>query len=1109
MLWFLCAGLTSFAQEMVNIKGQVFSSEDKTTIPGASVYVDKSTVGEYTSTPGVVQNSAIGTITDTEGRFSLNVPKGTEYLSISFLGFNSRRVLIVNKASVKVFLETAKSELNAVIVTGYTDIQKRKNTVAAAKVKMADINQAGVAGVDQMLQGQLAGVVVSPTNGGPNAATKIRIRGTASIQGTQDPLWVLDGMPLEGTSLPLDLLDKNNIDELRNLPISGLNTEDIADITVLKDAAATAIYGARAANGVIVITTKKGKAGNTHINFSANAFVSQRPDFSKLNLLNSDQKVDLELGLAAREDLTFRDNKGAVSRILNNAGELDALRQGGFNALSQSTQGAINRLRNTNTNWGRQLYDAALNQQYNLSLSGGNEKANYYFSAGYYNEKGATIGTGLERYNATLKTDFHIAKNLTFGVGIFGVASKNKGYLTDADAFINPARYSRNANPYLAIYNADGSYNYDQDIEGFSDRYVPFNMIEERNNTKNTLGTQSIKALFDVNYKIIPELTLKSQFGIQFDNTGAEKFADANTYYVRKLRESTRYYDSATKKYLYNLPVGGTIMNQDGTLFQYNWKTMLNYNKTFGKHEIDAMVGSELRRVTQEQITTRGFGFDPQTLTTKPFMFRNADEANNANFRGYAKAYGENAFASFFTTVSYTYDHRYTLFGSLRYDGSDLFGVDPKYRWLPIWSVSGAWNAKSEDFLKDVSWLSNLRARASYGIQGNIDKNTSPFVVGAYNTSTIISEGEQVIGVTNPPNGKLRWEKTKNFNAGVDFGVFNNRIQLTVDYYNRNSSDLVALQAVPLENGFEFLTVNWGEINNRGYEITLSTNNIHKNNFDWSTDFNFAHNASKVNQISVRETSRTPSTLGYPVNAVFGLRTAGLDKDGIPQFLGKDGSVIKYEDFYKLSDQMPDIMPGELVQSDLSYAEYRNLFTYLGNRDPKFVGGLNNRFRYKNFDLAIAASFTLNQLGVRAVPYNPAEVDRGQNYTTDILNAWTPTNTNTMLPAIFSNNSYQGQRWMAAKFLASGGDEANSFNNLDVWTRKLNYVRINSIRLGYTLPAAIANKIKASSVRLNVEGRNLFVFSTNYKGFFDPESYGNIYAQPLAKTYTIGLNVAF
>ncbi|TKC61189.1 SusC/RagA family TonB-linked outer membrane protein [Pedobacter hiemivivus] len=1108
----LSLSLKGYSQEQTTVTGTVLSEEDGKPIPGASVFVDKSGIGEQSS-PGVIQNTVIGAMTDINGHFTLKVPAGTTYLKVSYMGYATAMVNITNKTKVTVSLVNDDKALNEVIVTGYADIQKRKNTTSVAKVDYEKVRQSGVSSVDQMLQGQVAGVSVTSLTGGPSAAPKIRIRGTVSLNGTQDPLWVLDGLPLEGTNMP-KLLDKDNIDELRSLPLAGINPDDIADITILKDAAATAIYGARAANGVILITTKKGKKGPMAINFSANSFIAERPDFSKLNLMNATEKVDFELGMASRSDLDYRDNLGSVSRILKKTGELAAYRANGFSGLKASTQEQINALRTANTDWGKELYQSAVNQQYTLGLSGGTDQANYYFSGGYYNEKGSTIGTGLTRYNTTLKTDFTISPKLKVGVALFGSVTNQKNYLTETGAFTNPSRYVRNVNPYLTPRDANGAYVYDPDIQGASsfsgDIFVPFNILEERENTRYNLSSKSFKGIFDVNYKIIKDLNFRSEMGLQFEENGSEKYGSADTYFVRKMREGTRYYNSATKKYEYFLPQGGVIQNGNTSFFQYNWKNIFEYNKVINeKHEIEALAGAEIRRTKNELINTKGFGYNDRTLTNQNIVFPKPSDAANANYRGYQKTFVENAYASFYGTLSYTYDRKYTLYGSIRYDGSDLFGVDPKYRFLPIYSISGAWNAKEENFLKDVNWLSNLRLRSSYGLQGNIDKNTSPYVVGTYESGSILPGGnEESIVVTSPPNQKLRWEKTATFNAAVDLGLFNNAVQVTVEYYNRNSKDLIGVQELSLENGFDFTNSNWAQVNNRGLEFSISTRNITTKNFSWSTDFNIAHNKSKVVREKASLQSFSPSKEGYSVNSLFVIKTAGLDANGIPQFL-QNGNVVSMEQFYKLFDPFAGgDLAGFLSQSSLTNKEYQGLFTYAGDRDPKYTGGLVNRFSYRNFDLSIAASFNLDQM-VSANPlFNPAKMDRGQNYSKLILNAWSPTNTGSTIPGFIGSYTDGGSRWMANNWL-NDGDPANSFNNLDIWAKKMSYLRVNSIRFGYSLPAKLAGKVKANNLRISVEGRNMLVFGSNYDGYFDPETYGNIYAQPITKSISIGLNATF
>ncbi|EJF99894.1 SusC/RagA family TonB-linked outer membrane protein [Flavobacterium sp. F52] len=1103
----LFLAITGYSQESRTITGIIQDEADLSPIPGASVFVENNSISNKTAMAGIIHSEAIGTTSDFDGKFTLKIGKNVTSLRVTFMGYKSYTLELSAQKNYTVNLTSETAKLQEVVVTGYQKIEKRKLTAAVSKIDMSAIQQTGVSSIDQLLVGQIAGVAVSTPSGAPGAPAKIRIRGTASLNGTQDPLWVLDGLPLEGNDVPKNY-DKDNIDQLNNFSIAGLNPDDIKDITILKDAAATAIYGARAANGVIVVTTKKGKAGKMVISFNTNTFITQRPDFDKLNLMNASQKVDFELGLASRADLTYRDDAGEISRILNGSNELAAYRAGGFSALSPATQQSINDLRKNNTNWGNLIYQTAINTQHGLSLSGGGEKSDYYFSLGYYDEKGTTIGTGFKRYNLTLKNNFEITDKFKVGVGIFGSENKTTSYLTDTDAYTSPSSYSRNVNPYLTPYNADGSYKYDQDISGYSDRYVPFNILEERANTSHDLKTRAIKALLDAEYKITRDLKVTSQLGLQLDNSSSEKFADKNTYYTRKEKERSRYFTNGAFNYF--LPEGGIIQNANTDFFQYNLKTMVNYSKTFGeKHEVEAMVGNELRRNYTTTIATKGFGFDKNTLTTKPIMFPNSSFANDAIYRTYQKSETENAFASFFATASYTYNKKYSVFGSVRYDGSDLFGVDPKYKYLPLWSTSASWAVSEEDFLKDNLTLSNLRLRASYGLQGNIDKNTSPFVMGRYSNTTILpGQTEQTISVESPPNDKLRWEKTTNTNLGMDLGLFNNRISIVTDFYGRKSTDLIGLRAVPFENGFEYSNMNWAQVSNKGYEITLSTRNIDRPNFKWNTSINFSHNKSNVDRIEVRDTDLLPSREGRPVNAVFGLKTNGIDENGYPLFVNKNGETVNTQTFFKLYDPYADFFPGELTESSLTPAEYRDLFVYLGDRDPKFTGGITNTIQVHNFDFTVAAAFNLKQTVVKTPPYSGTEVDRGQNYSTDILNAWSPTNTSSNLPGIVGKDSGTGDSWMAYQWFSSGTPlDWNKY--LDTWVSEMSYMRLSSMRLGYTFPKAFTDHINIQSIRLSVEARNLFVISSDFKGYFDPETYGNIYAQPVPKSFTIGCNVTF
>ncbi|MBD9179409.1 MAG: SusC/RagA family TonB-linked outer membrane protein [Odoribacter splanchnicus] len=1089
-LFVLGLPLLAAAQETRKITGQVLDLSSGQPLPGATVFIDP-------KAPEAASYSPAGTVTDVNGKFEFTLPVTVKSVVVSFIGYEVFPLNIAGKNDFTVRLQEEAKQLEEAVVTGYQKIEKRKVTSAVTTVRAEDIKSIGVASIDQMLEGKVAGLMATPTNGAPGAPAKMRVRSTVSLTGSTDPLWVLDGMILEGNDIPKDFGSKDNIDNLYNTSIAGVNPADIEDITILKDAAATAIYGARAANGVIVVTTKKGTKGKMRVNASASTFITTKPDLDKLNLMNASEKVDFELGLAAREDITYREEWGGVSRLLKKYDQWDAFRQGGFNAISPEAQAEINSLRNSGTNWGDEVYQNAVNQQYNLSLSGGTDQATYYLSTGYFKEKGTTIGTGFDRLNVTLKTDWNLLDNLKLTASMFLANSTRTSYMTDADAFVNPSRYTRKVNPYLNALDENGDYVYDPDILENSDKRLDFNMLEERANTDYTLKNLSLKPMVTLNYKPVSWLNLSTQFSMQIDKDRTEKMADKNSYYVRKYREKAKHNG---KDYL---PDGGVVQNWDKDMSQYHWKLQGEFNRTFASvHEVNVMTGVEMRGNKAKEIHTKGFGFDPKSLTTKPLEFpENSTKWNEESFRQYRQSFDENRYLSYYMTASYMYDNRYTVFGSLRYDGSNLFGVDRKYKYLPLGSISAAWNINRESFMEEADWLSNLKLRASYGLQGNVDKNTSPMIVGEWNNTSILpGANEPNIGVTYPPNPYLRWEKTSNWNLGIDFGVLRNRITMSLDGYYRVSDDLIGTRYIPGENGFDYSTMNWAKVTNKGVEFALSTTNIRTKDFRWTTDFNIAHNTSLVNRINIRDNSYTPSLKGHPIGAQFAFKTAGVDDRGLPMFWKGDNKVTM-EEFFQLG-------PGSGFEemSFLNVSDYRDLYTYIGDSEPKFTGGFINRFYYKNFDLTIATSFNIGQTMKETPFYEPTQVSPGENYSNRMSEVWSSDNPEGRYPGLLGRNTLETNY---AYLWFSSLDPNNSFKDYDIWYKKINYLRVNSIRLGYTLPSKLAQKICMTHARVSVEARNPFVLGSSYKGYFDPESYGNIYSQPLPKTFSCGLELAF
>lgn len=1087
-LFFICLLLFFVANAYAGdrlIRGKVISGVSKEELIGVSISVPT----EELNNVGVNKTS-LGVVTNAKGEFMLKIPDAVKKLRLSYIGYKTTFLTLTSSDYYDVTLESAEIELKTVVVTGYQTIEKRKMTAAISKIDISDEKIGAVRSIDNALAGQIAGLTVTTPSGALNAPPKLRIRGTASLNGTQDPLWVLDGLPLEGTDIP-KMEDLKDIDNIQSTSVAGLNPADIESITVLKDAAATAIYGARAANGVIVITTKNGKKGKAVINFSTRLSYTPTVNISRLNLMNSEEKVGLEMDLL-RSGYTYRENKGAVSRLLNSQNQLATFKTGGWEALPASTQADILKLKQTATDWNKILFQNSFNQEYNLSLSGGNDNATYYTSVGYYKEKGNVEGVNADRFNMLLKTNYILSKKLKLGASVFTNQRNNSSYLTDYDGFTNPVYYSRRANNYQQVYDANGNYVYDTDIQGKGDSNLLFNIFEEKTNTSNKNRVNSLSTIFDAEFRWNEHFKITGQLGLQSDKTSTEKIAQNESYAMRKDKErAMRTYPDGTKKTF--LPEGGKHIQYENSLSQANGKAMGEYRNQFNNgSEFEAMVGSEIRKTWLQTIFSAGYGFDKQTLTTKPVIFPKEEDARY--FPLHIKTYTENAFVSAFSTISYTYNHRYTIGGSIRFDGSDIFGVDRRYKYLPLYSVSGLWRISKEEFMKSFTSVDNLVVRLSYGLQGNIDKNTSPFVMGYYQTTEILpGVSENKIVISSPPNSKLRWEKTQSYNTGLDLSMFDQRLNLTLDFYYRKGTDLIGMQMLPLETGFASTSVNWASMENKGVEISLTSRNISGKNFTWYTNFNAGYNKNKVLRENIPNNQTTPGREGYSIGAIFAYKSAGLDNEGYPLFAGKDGQKYTAKEYFKLE------RAGANTRTSLSANEQRELYTYIGSSEPLISGGITNTFSYKRFELGINCIFNLGFYVRTAPSYSLTEFDRGMNANRDILNRWTPENRNTTFPALITNaKRVEEYNWFS---------DFNLNAMMDNWVKRGDYMRVQSIRTSYRLPEKFMKMIYAKSGTIALEARNLFVLAKDYTNFLDPETMGNPFAQPISKSIIFSLNV--
>lgn len=1078
-VFLLLVWVTAAVAQTRTITGKILDKGDNQPLIGATITI-----------AGPQGSVVTGTTTDLNGQFRMEVPANEHKLTCRFVGYTTVTLhLQANKSNYTVYMEDESKELGEVVVTGYQKIDRRKLTAAVTTVNISDEKIGSVRSIDQALAGQIAGLASVTTSGSPSAPVKLRIRGTASINGTQDPLWILDGIPLDGTDIPT-MEDLQDIDNIYQTSIAGINPQDIESITVLKDAAATAIYGARAANGVIVITTRNGKTGRPQINFSTKLTYNPKTDIERLNLLNADEKVNLELELL-QSGYTFRENKGNVAGIISGYGLTDAYKAGGWNALSPDAQADINALRQINTDWNDILFRNVFNQEYNVSLSGGNEKATYYTAVGYYVEQGNVESVKNDRLNITLKTNYRINSKLKLGASVFANRRNQKSYLTYTDGFTNPVYYSRLANPYQTAYDEEGNYIYDVNIQHRqSDETADFNIFEERYNTENTNSTGTLMSIFDAEFKWDDHFKVTSQLGLQWDEGRIERYAGENSYAMRKEKSQSIYsYSDGARSYL---PDGGSNKITESHNYQWTWKAMAEYQNRFKEiHDLELMLGTEVRHSDAKSLYSAVYGYDRTSLTSTPVLFPTENIALGKPL--HTETHTENAFVSWFATGSYTLLHRYTVGGSIRFDGSDIFGVAKKYRYLPLYSVSGLWRISDEPFMKNATAVDNLSIRASYGLQGNIDKNTSPYLLGTYKRYTILPNNpETVINAGSAPNPDLRWEKTQSVNAGVDMAFFKNAITLSVDYYYRKGTDLIGMRMLPLETGYASTTVNWASMENRGVEVALTTRNIHTKDFTWFTNLNFGFNDNKILQETVAENATYPGREGYPVGALFAYKTAGLDDEGYPLYVTKDGRTVTATEFFQLNNA---------GGSRLSAEEQRAQYTYMGSTDPKVSGGFTNTFTYKRLTLGINCIFNFG-MHVRVTPsYSPTNYDRGLNTSRDILDRWTPDHTDTMYPKLMTSGERPGEYTRYTEF--------STFSYLDIWVKKQNYFRFQSIRLGYELPEKWMKHIGVKSATVSLEGRNLWVIASHYHNYLDPETMGNPYAQPISKSFIFGLNVNF
>ncbi|MFB6455289.1 SusC/RagA family TonB-linked outer membrane protein [Chitinophaga sp. Hz27] len=1061
---------------IIHITGMV-TDDTKSPLPGVYVQTES---GKYWA------------VTDNNGRYTINIPKETPLLVFNYTGMERERVLL--QGSTRNLNVVMKNKvLNEVVVTGYQTLSKERATGSFATIKSTDFEKRRVTSLAQVLEGNLPGVV--------SYRGDITIRGKSTFNATDNPLYVIDGFPVENTYY--------NTNGTLTEGIPNINPEDIESITVLKDAAAASIYGARAANGVVVVTTKKAKSGKAQLSFSADYAVSPKYNLDYYKRANANEVIDLVVDYYDNNPYIKSNPAAEVTRLRDGAGiatpALDLLLQvaeGKITRAQADAQLAV--MRSKGGQYNQQIIDEftrlKTNQQFNMSVGKASESNIFNLSATYRNSQGYTKTDRSSYLGVNMRNSTDLTKWLKADVGIYLNYTDNKAPDGQSDNG-SPTSYLNNLQPYESIYDANGNVTTLRNKQTAADKllYAKYNLYSiDRNiadelnyNTQTTKGLDA-RANLRLNAKITSWFNYDVMFQYERNNNKTEQLLSQKSAYMHDMFNSFSALDTKGNV-IWKLPVGDAFRSMTANTRSYTFRQQMNFNHTFSKvHDFTAVLGSETREVKANRDFAAVYGYDPLTMTYMPI--NSADLAvgvvglntkRSSLSAGSLNSFRENTnrYFSFYGNFGYTYDDKYLLSGSMRYDLSNLFGTNPRYQYRPLWSIGGGWIMTKENFMSGLTWLNMLKLRASYGINGNVAKNAGPFMVATYGVSSLT--GNMSGSIYTPPNPNLRWEKTTSSNIGFDFAVLKNRLSGTMDFYVRNSNDLLASKTIDPALGFTTAYVNNGAMQNKGVELSLRGNVMRNRNLNWDITVNNSFNKNTVTRVDYTPkmaSDLVPNVSGYyvtgdPYQSVYGYYYAGLTNTGEPQIIGADG---------KATDK--NITAVNVVH---------NLGTYV----PKYSGALINNVSYKQFDLSVMFVYNAGHVMRVEVPYMNGSFPSGTPMA-GISNAWKQPGDEltTNIPKInweyTPSNNYRNGYWLYS----------------DANVKSASFIKARSITLGYNLPKAWLQRVKVANARIRAQVDNLFYISFNGE-HLDPEagSFGGGSASrglPNMPTYNFGLNIS-
>lgn len=1094
----LCTLQLTAAAQNFKFSGRVLDTDGSPVIGAGLVCIEKNTAG---------------TTTDLDGNFSITLPAGAKTVKFSSVGMKELVYQLIpgRTENVRIIMEWENTELDQVVVTGYAQTSVKRITGSVAVLNSEKFEAKAISSVDALMQGEVAGVSIKSLSGQPGTQAKITIRGSNNITGSSTPLWVVDGVPLQSESpaLSSEQLATGGFDNIFVNGIGNINPNDIESITILKDAAAAAIYGSRAANGVIVVTTKKGEAGKMRISYNNTFSWSFKPERS-LNLMNSSEKLSWEDELwnefsAAKYAASLTDNTviypvvGIVGQIRAGLGDFASMK--GDKAAQDKY---IESLRNVDTNWYNLLFRNSFSQGHHLSLSGGSGKSTYYVALGLNDEDGMLIHNDYRRYNVNAKMTLTPTDWARIDVGMEAARQESKMPYSTVDPFY----YAFFSNPYERAYNADGSYAADNTwfTLGYyngrgAEQVMPkngFNIIRELDSnyskTANTNGT--FRAQTD--FRIIEPLHFVGLVSYSYSNNSTDKVIDKYSYSAFRDRLGS---DDRSQTNLY-----GNISQNRTNRNSYVARGHFSFNKTFAEtHTVNLLAGAELRGSGSNTIFTKRYNYDPKTGTTSlPQISGPQDEWLSEVEKLNGEYFSKTRYASFYASADYYLGKSIVLNASFRTDGSSNFGSNKQFN--PTWSAGAAWHIGEEAWMKKaLPALSHATLRAAYGFTGDVNTSTSHLLVIQYLQQQYRYFGDETFNlgtIPSAPNPDLGWEKTQDAKAGLDFGLWKDRLTLNTEYYYRLSTDVVTSSPVQSTTGFTHVYFNAADIMNSGIELTLNGKIIRTKDWGLSAAVNFAYNYNKVlkyNPVSKSGiTSKDRYVEGYPTGAIFSGKYAGIASDtGLYQFeLRPDATISTATDLNK-----PD-----------------NYRYFLGTTIAPYTGGFNLSASWRQLRLSISGVYSFGCKTYENFRY-PASYSNAShsgvstetvqsqfsdlygnhlNVEKDRTNRWTATHTTGVkYPRIY--DYFDGKYNFA------------SYNPMDssiidaVYLKNNSYLRIKSVILTYSLPGAAVKKMRMRGLSFNVSLNNFFTF-TKYDGM-DPEIPGATY--PTTRSVSAGMNIDF